>query len=401
MKKILTLGLACLTSIFAYGQVTVTYQVDATDFLAAGATLANNGMRIGGDFAANGGVSAIDTMVDWSPTDTASGMAALGNDLFSISVTYPASSIGATQYFKYVNGAWGDNEGTAATTTIATDACGVDDGAGNINRTLVIPSSDTTLRYCWDACYQCDGSDPGISDITITLQVDVTDYIAAGNSIAANGLRVGGDFAAQGASNANGAMVDWSPTDTASGMADLGSDVWSLTIIFPPTAVGSTQYFKYVNGNWGTNEGTAATSTIATGGCGVDDGAGNINRTLVIAGDTALKFCWDACLQCDGSSPNVVGLDESAFISLSMYPNPANGPVSIDFASRKDGKATVRIVNLLGQTVNSFSKEINAGENHIVWNLDAANGSLVNNGAFLVEITVNGERTMQRIAVNH
>jgi hypothetical protein len=84
-----------------------------------------------------------------------------------------------------------------------------------------------------------------------------------------------------------------------------------------------------------------------------------------------------------------------------MYPNPANGPVSIDFAARKDGKATVRIVNLLGQTVNSFSKEINAGENHIVWNLDAANGSLVNNGAFLVEITVNGERTMQRIAVSH
>ena len=33
---------------------------------------------------------------------------------------------------------------------------------GNINRTLVIPSSDTTLRYCWDACYQCDGSDPGV-----------------------------------------------------------------------------------------------------------------------------------------------------------------------------------------------------------------------------------------------
>ena len=64
--------------------------------LQLGATLANNGMRIGGDFAANGGVSANDTMVDWSPTDTASGMAALGNDLFSISVTYPASSIGAT-----------------------------------------------------------------------------------------------------------------------------------------------------------------------------------------------------------------------------------------------------------------------------------------------------------------
>ena len=229
----------------------------------------------------------------------------------------------------------------------------------------------------------------------------MTDYIAAGNTIAANGLRLGGDFAAQGASNANGSMVDWSPTDTASGMEDLTNDVWSLTMSFPPSAVGSTQYFKFVNGNWGANEGTATTTTIATGGCGVDDGAGNINRTLVIASDTALKFCWDACFQCDGSTANVVGLDESAFSSLSMYPNPANGPVSIDFAARKDGKATVRIVNLLGQTVNSFSKEINAGENHIVWNLDAANGSLVNNGAFLVEITVNGERTMQRIAVSH
>ena len=42
MKKILTLGLAALTSVMAYGQVDVTFQVDVTDYVAAGNEVAAN-----------------------------------------------------------------------------------------------------------------------------------------------------------------------------------------------------------------------------------------------------------------------------------------------------------------------------------------------------------------------
>ena len=89
--------------------------------------------------------------------------------------------------------------------------------------------------------------------VDVTFQVDVTDYVAAGNAVAANGLRVGGNFATAGATNGTLAMADWSPTDTGSAMTDQGNGVWSITVTFPSTAIGGTTYYKFVNGNWGTN----------------------------------------------------------------------------------------------------------------------------------------------------
>ena len=237
--------------------------------------------------------------------------------------------------------------------------------------------------------------------VDVTFQVDVTDYVAAGNSVAANGLRVGGNFATAGATNGSLAMADWSPTDTGSAMTDLGNDVWSITVTFPSTAIGGTTYYKFVNGNWGTNEGTDPACTISTDGCGSDDGSGNINREIVVpsANGTVLRFCWDACYQCDGSSSSI-SVDETAVSGLSVYPNPANGPVAIAFTAKAASNATINVFNVLGQRVNSFDAAVFAGKNEIRWNLDAANGSMVANGNYLVEVIVDGEKSIQRVAIS-
>jgi hypothetical protein len=237
--------------------------------------------------------------------------------------------------------------------------------------------------------------------VDVTLQVDVTDYVAAGNAVAANGLRVGGNFATAGATNGSLAMADWSPTDTGSAMTDQGNGVWSITVTFPSTAIGGTTYYKFVNGNWGTNEGTDPACTISTDGCGNDDGSGNINREIVVpsANGTVLRFCWDACYQCDGSSSSI-SVDETAVSGLSVYPNPANGPVAIAFTAKASSTATINVFNVLGQRVNSFDAAVFAGKNEIRWNLDAANGSLVENGNYLVEVVVDGEKSIQRVAVS-
>jgi len=237
--------------------------------------------------------------------------------------------------------------------------------------------------------------------VDVTFQVDVTDYVAAGNTVAANGLRVGGNFATAGATNGSLAMADWSPTDTGSAMTDQGNGVWSITVTFPSTAIGGTTYYKFVNGDWGTNEGTDPACTISTDGCGNDDGSGNINREIVVpsANGTVLRFCWDACYQCDGSSPSI-SVDETAVSGLSVYPNPANGPVAIAFTAKASSTATINVFNVLGQRVNSFDAAVFAGKNEIRWNLDAANGSLVENGNYLVEVVVDGEKSIQRVAVS-
>ena len=237
--------------------------------------------------------------------------------------------------------------------------------------------------------------------VDVTFQVDVTDYVGAGNAVAANGLRVGGNFATAGATNGSLAMADWSPTDTGSAMTDLGNGVWSITVTFPSTAIGGTTLYKFVNGDWGMNEGTDPACTIASDGCGVDDGSGNINREIVVpsANGTVLRYCWDACYQCDGSGASI-GLDETAVSGLSVYPNPANGPVAIAFTAKATSNATINVFNVLGQRVNSFDAAVFAGKNEIRWNLDAANGSLVANGNYLVEVVVDGEKSIQRVAVS-
>ncbi|NDD50405.1 MAG: T9SS C-terminal target domain-containing protein [Flavobacteriia bacterium] len=150
--------------------------------------------------------------------------------------------------------------------------------------------------------------------VDVTFQVDVTDYVAAGNAVAANGLRVGGNFATAGATNGSLAMADWSPTDTGSAIS--------------------------------------------------------------------------------------ISVDEPAVSGLSVYPNPANGPVAIAFTAKASSTATINVFNVLGQRVNSFDAAVFAGKNEIRWNLDAANGSLVENGNYLLEVVVDGEKSIQRVAVS-
>jgi hypothetical protein len=181
MKKIFTiLGLALSTA--AFSQVTVTYQVDITEYIAGGVALDPNGIRVGGNFTTAGA-----SIPDWTPSDPASAMTDLGNGLWSIAVTYPATSVGTTQLYKFVNGNWGTNEGVA-TSLIAEDGCGTDDGGGNINRTLVIPSAAATYTFCWDKCAACISSIDEVNKVNVVafpnpatdvvnFQVDVADYV--------------------------------------------------------------------------------------------------------------------------------------------------------------------------------------------------------------------------------
>lgn len=160
MKKLFTLSAALMMAVAASAQVSITFQVDITDFLANGATLSASGIRAAGNFGDNAAtLSGSGTAVaNWAPTDSTSAMTDLGNNIWSVSVDYPAASVGSTQNWKFVNGDWGSNEGAATLTD-----CGVDDGFGGFNRAFEIPATGGTYRFCWDACFQCDGSEPMMS----------------------------------------------------------------------------------------------------------------------------------------------------------------------------------------------------------------------------------------------
>lgn len=180
--------------------------------------------------------------------------------------------------------------------------------------------------------------------VNVTYQVDVTAYLATpGTTLSPTGIRVGGDFAAQGSTNA----VNWAPSDPSCAMTDLGNNIWSITVTYPTSSAGATQSFKFVNGDWGANEGLDPANTIVSGGCGIDDG-GNINRQLVIpSSDVTVCYIWDACTSCAAS------IEANGITNVSVSPNPANDVVNFNFEMNGANEATITLFDLTGKTVAS------------------------------------------------
>ena len=182
------------------------------------------------------------------------------------------------------------------------------------------------------------------TNFDVTYKVDITNYLAGGATLAANGIRVGGNFTDNGGSVAAGAVANWSPADANSAMNDEGNNIWAITVSYPVASLGATQYYKFVNGDWGSNEGTDAANTIAVDSCGVDDGAGNINRTYTLMPGTVC-YVWDACTACG------VSVAENAIANLTVAPNPASDVVNFTFEASNTASATVTLFDLAGKVV--------------------------------------------------
>lgn len=194
------------------------------------------------------------------------------------------------------------------------------------------------------------------AQINVTFKIDITDYLASGGTLNANGIRIGGNFEDTGGMNGADTLAQWSPSDASCAMTNESGNIWSKTVTFtfgmltPPFQ--DTLFYKFVNGDWGTNEGTDAGCEIATSGCGLADAGGNINRllaTTTLAGDITLNFCWDKCNPCSSAGFQLVN-NQSDF---SLYPNPANNNVNVSFNSF--GNSKIEIFNAIGQKVNTQS----------------------------------------------
>lgn len=262
--------------------VNVTYQVDITNYLAGGATISDGGMRVGGNFSDLGS-----DLPNWSPADDACAMTDIGGNIWEITVSYPLGSIGSTQQYKYVNGDWfptGENEyddGAASLFGIL--------GCGGDNREVIVPENDATYLYCWEQCSACVSEGEPVS---VTYQVDITNYLAEGAIIAEGGMRVGGNFGDLGTS-----LPNWAPSDPACAMTDIGGNIWEITVEYPAGSVGGVQQFKFVNGDWaptGENEYDDTPSLFSELGCGGD------NREQIIPESaTTYTWCWEQCSACE------------------------------------------------------------------------------------------------------
>ena len=208
------------------------------------------------------------------------------------------------------------------------------------------------------------------AQFTVTYQVDITGYLAGGATLNPNGIRVGGNFGDFGGTVAAGAMSSWSPSDANSAMTDQGNNIWSIDVTYPDASLQSTQIYKFVNGDWGTNEGTDPLNTIAPD-CGTDDGSGNINRTYLLTAGTVC-YVWDACTACGGSN-----VAENVINNLTVSPNPAAEVANFKFDVNNASEATITLFDLTGKEVATKTIAVSASNNVEVNTANLSAGSYI------------------------
>lgn len=222
------------------------------------------------------------------------------------------------------------------------------------------------------------------AQVSITHRVDITDYLAGGETLDATGIRIAGNFGTKMATTAGVSMVDWSPTDAGSAMTDLGGNIWEITIDYPSS--GDTVEYKFVNGDWGADE---QMSDTACGGLG---GFGSNRFIIVDASSTGYTYCWNSCTQCDGSAANII---ESKINNVSVSPNPSENYTIFNFNVKNSNETNISIYDITGKLVdNVINSVLTSGSQSVEYNT-----SHLNNGIYIYKISSENEDVTGKLII--
>lgn len=94
---------------------------------------------------------------------------------------------------------------------------------------------------------------------------------------------------------------------------------------------------------------------------------------------------------------NSVSVNENAAsTSLSVYPNPVNGTVAVNFSLAQESDVMISVTDAQGRLVQVIQSNamMTAGEQRIMWNSEG-----LASGIYFMNLTVNGANTVQRMVV--
>lgn len=187
------------------------------------------------------------------------------------------------------------------------------------------------------------------AQVTVIFQVDIENYLAEGNVLGSNGMRIGGNFEDLGAFSIDSFHVpNWTPSSAICGMAQIGSsNSWVAIYNFPESSIGQTLLYKFVNTDWGTNEGATTLSD-----CGIDDGNGGFNRFLIIPNQSIiLSYCYDQCTTCNGGSGL---LEADNWISGRVFIDSNNNSI-FDANEPRASNMNITLTKPSGEITNVYS----------------------------------------------
>lgn len=109
--------------------------------------------------------------------------------------------------------------------------------------------------------------------------------------------------------------------------------------------------------------------------------------------NTSFSVSRSAILNSMGCVPVSIGLDEVSKNGISVYPNPTNGPVTIESAGLQAGITLVKVFNLMGQNLKTV-EYLNLND------INYLDISELSNGVYFVEINTRNSNSVYRIILD-
>jgi 1,4-alpha-glucan branching enzyme len=221
--------------------VSLTFRVNMTQ-----QTVSADGVHLAGSF--NGFSS------------TATPMLAIGGGIYESQITIDEN---VTAQYVFING------NTFATQETVPAVCGVDNGFGGFNRSIVTPNANTILpTVCFSSCVNC--IIPTTSNVTFRVNMSQ-------QTVGTNGVHVSGSF------------NNWNPAVTPMTLTTNG--VYEATVAI---TAGTTIQYKFINGN------TFATQETVPSACGVANDVGGFDREITVGttNETLPLVCFGECSNC-------------------------------------------------------------------------------------------------------
>jgi len=272
---------------------------------------------------------------------SANPMLSIGGGIYEATIAIDA---GVTAQYVFING----NGFTFQETVPAT--CGVNNGFGGYNRSVIAPNTTTILpTVCFSSC----------SDCVLPALAQVTFYVnMSQENISAQGVFLSGSFN--------------SFSTTANPMTNIGGGIFKADVSLDTTAI--IQY-KFVNG-------TVFESVSSI--CGVDDGFSGFNRILSVPQTdvfTLPTVCFSSCEDCITTS-----ISAKNSTKFSFSPNPTHSIVTI---TNGESLKTITVVDNLGKELMFLSNN-----NSSLVNVDL---SSLSEGIYFVKCLTDKETITQKI----
>ncbi|MEO5673540.1 MAG: T9SS type A sorting domain-containing protein [Chitinophagales bacterium] len=232
------------------------------------------------------------------------------------------------------------------------------------------------------------------AQVTVDYQVDINTWLAGGGTLAVGGMRVGGTFDDRGATLTNGDTIpNWTPSSDRCAMMDIGGNVWSIIIEYPDSSIGKQQDWKFVNGDWGGDEGQSGITQLDST-CGIGNGYGGFNRFIIVPSENSVYHGnFD---ECGTLTPTGISTVQTGGASLDVYPNPANEFTQVTYKLTSNDNVVVTLRGFTGEILETL---VNKPQVPGAYSFNLNTGDLAS-GMYFVQINAGGVTFDKRFVVN-